>query len=522
MAIEKYDAGIKKLDDVRLNVKPLFLTLYHEYVFEGPCRFGKGPQLETEYDLMMAAEKKKGWLAQLKAAMPEDVVNLMEPVEIQRNEEFTTMDEMLGVLGEGHEDVDLYYIGYASRPYDLALEFAQRFKKPCAITQACCASAITSAEFIARGLEFYSFEDWEDATEYMNVLRTRKALSEAKVLCATRMTSTVSPSAPDSIIDPEKLTKKFGMRFRYVSAHEILDQTSYDDPMKNHCTPGRKGLNFDEEDRKEIEKQTKELIDGADANYMDEGDVRKSVEAWYGVHKFLNATQCNCYTMPCPDLCASRRLNEKQFTYCLNHSLNNEEGIPSACEYDLGAVFSKILLQNIARRPSYMGNTFTSPIRNGVRAPLPKALFFNPDSVDQKMVDLKELENVVLTFHSVPNRRWVGWDAPIRNYEIREFAHSGWGATIRYDFAKDAGQVITMCRIDPTCEKLLIAKGTVVDGIGFEDTNCSEGVFFQVKDSKDFFKKQAVVGNHVPLVYGDFEKELLELGELLGLEILHA
>ena len=161
---------------------------------------------------------------------------------------------------------------------------------------------------------------------------------------------------------------------------------------ENHCTPGRKGLNFDEEDRKEIEKQTKELIDGADANYMDEGDVRKSVEAWYGVHKFLNATQCNCYTMPCPDLCASRRLNEKQFTYCLNHSLNNEEGIPSACEYDLGAVFSKILLQNIARRPSYMGNTFTSPIRNGVRAPLPKALFFNPDSVDQKMVDLKELE----------------------------------------------------------------------------------------------------------------------------------
>ena len=57
--------AIKKLDDVRLNVKPIFLTLYHEYVFEGPCRFGDGMQLEKEFDLMMAAEKFKGWYKQL-------------------------------------------------------------------------------------------------------------------------------------------------------------------------------------------------------------------------------------------------------------------------------------------------------------------------------------------------------------------------------------------------------------------------------------------------------------------------
>lgn len=513
---------IKKLDDVRLNVKPMFLTLYHEYVFEGPCRFGNGIQLEKDFDLMMAAEKFKGWCRDLQAAMPEDVVNLLDPVEVQRDEQFLTTDEMLETLGEGHEEVDLYYIGYASRPYDLALEFAQRFNKPCAMTQACCASAITSAEFLARGLEFYSFEAWEDATAYMNILRTRKALREAKVLCATRMTSTVSVSSPDSVIDPEKLTDKFGMRFRYLSAHELLDQTSYDDPLQNHCTPGRQGLNLTKEDRIEIEKQTSELVGGAAECDMPEEAVQKSVEAYYAVQKFLDATQCNCFTIPCPDLCATRRLNQKQFTYCLNHSLNNENGIPSACEYDIGAVFSKVLLQNIARRPSYMGNCFTSPIRNGVRAPLPKALFFNPDSVDEKMVDLKQLENVVLTFHSVPNRRWLGYDAPIREYSIREFAHSGWGATIRYDFAHDTGQIITMCRIDPTCEKLFVAKGTVVDGIGYKDTNCSEGVFFQVKDGKDFFKKQAAVGNHMPLVYGDFEQDIIEIGTLLGLEIVRA
>ena len=169
--------AIKKLDGVRLNVKPMFLTLYHEYVFEGPCRFGEGMQLESEFDLHMAAEKFKGWYKQLQDAMPADVVNLLEPVKVERDENFLTTDEMLDKLCEGSEDVDLYYIGYASRPYDLALEFAQRTGKPCAITQACCASAITSAEFLSRGLEFYSFEDWADATEYMSVLRARKVLA---------------------------------------------------------------------------------------------------------------------------------------------------------------------------------------------------------------------------------------------------------------------------------------------------------------------------------------------------------
>ena len=52
--------AIKKHEEIRLNVKPIFLTLYHEYVFEGPCRFGEGIQLEKEFDLHMAAEKFKG------------------------------------------------------------------------------------------------------------------------------------------------------------------------------------------------------------------------------------------------------------------------------------------------------------------------------------------------------------------------------------------------------------------------------------------------------------------------------
>ena len=90
--------AIKKHEEIRLNVKPIFLTLYHEYVFEGPCRFGEGIQLEKEFDRHMAAEKFKGWYAQLQAAMPENVVNLLEPVKVERDENFLTKDEMIDKL----------------------------------------------------------------------------------------------------------------------------------------------------------------------------------------------------------------------------------------------------------------------------------------------------------------------------------------------------------------------------------------------------------------------------------------
>ena len=45
--------------------------------------------------------------------------------------------------------------------------------------------------------------------------------------------------------------------------------------MGNHCTPGRKGLNFTEEDAKEIERQTRELIDNAQEVRMSEEAVKK-------------------------------------------------------------------------------------------------------------------------------------------------------------------------------------------------------------------------------------------------------
>ena len=76
-----------------------------------------------------------------------------------------------------------------------------------------------------------------------------------------------------------------------------------------------------------------------------------------------------------------------------------------------------------------------------------------------------------------------------------------------------------MARISLDCKKMMIAKGTIVGGCGYDKQNCSLGVIFTVDNQKDFFKKQVRYGgNHMPLVYGDYTEELVMLAEMLGLE----
>ena len=42
--------------DVKLNICPILVTLHHDYIFEGPCRMGKGFELTKEFDDMANAQ----------------------------------------------------------------------------------------------------------------------------------------------------------------------------------------------------------------------------------------------------------------------------------------------------------------------------------------------------------------------------------------------------------------------------------------------------------------------------------
>ena len=115
-----------------------------------------------------------------------------------------------------------------------------------------------------------------------------------------------------------------------------------------------------------------------------------------------------------------------------------------------------------------------------------------------------------------------GYDAEPLSYDIRNYTASGWGPTMRHDFRENKGETLTMARISPDAKTLFVARGTVVAGTGEQMSGCTQGVLFMVKDSKDFFHKQCNVGNHVPMVMADCFDEIVELGHLLGLNVVTA
>ena len=325
-----------------------------------------------------------------------------------------------------------------------------------------------------------------------------------------------------NFVNLEHVTDVLGTQFTFVNIHELLDQTHVGKSGENYTLPGRAALNPTQEDVQEMEALADDLMGNAAECDMERKEILNSERFYITVKKMLDYYGCNAFAAPCPDACATRRLNEEHMTFCLTHSLLGEMGVPSACEYDIPAALSIAILSTFADAPAYMGNTtHDAKAMTTGRYGLPP--FFHTD-IDDKCLDVVKADpdNVILTWHAVPRRNMRGWDAPKAPYAIRPFAASGFGATLRYDFTQDAGTPITMCRISPACDKLFVAKGEIVGGVGYEDYSCSEGVFFRVKDGNDFFQKQLEVGNHVPLVYGDYFDQVVALGKQLGLEVITA
>ena len=514
-------AGIVKGKDIKLNVQPVTISIYHEYVFEGPCRFGEGEQLTKDYDLMRIAMIHKGFVDEVQEKLGSlDFINIMEPIVIKRDETFPVTDELLDEMGKDAAETDLYLIKFHPFGIDFALAFAQKYKKPLASVLQCCNDSGMVASLRPRGCEAYGWPSWEDAIEGMKVLRARKALANTRVLCVPRNNSNNSLSALDSFYHHDEVTERLGVQFRYYNLHEFMDQTNNVDPTTNPTLPGRRCDNINDEDEAEIAKLVDELMAGADECDMTAEDVFPSMKAHHLVNKLLEKLECNAFAAPCPDMCATRRLNENRFTLCLNHSLNNEQGICSACEYDLSALLSMELLCNLSLSAPYMGNTAVATYRKGEPvAPLVPlvTMQYEEGEVEESIAGL---ENVCYTFHATPPRNLKGFGTENAPYGLNSFAYSGWGATIRYDFAQDNGQVVTMCRFDPLCKKIFVCKGTIVGGMGYKAMNCSEGVFFQVEDSHRFLQCAGQVGNHIPLVYGDYVDDVVKLASMLDLEVI--
>lgn len=518
--------NFETLHDTTLKVRLVFFDIVHELPYEGPCRFGKGQELEREFDEMINNEVYKGIQMGIQYNIPEGV-ELLEPKRYMgHTENWRVSEEAMKSLCVGSEETDVYLASTTGRTGEMIVEFAQMVKKPVIFIGNDYGSTINTSAMLAHGIETYSFLCWDDFKKQLRVLRARKALANTRVLCVSRFGHDYSlHDSNDSFISLDKVTEVLGTKFRFANLHEVIDQIHEIDPTTNYTTPGRQQLNINAEDMKKVNAVIDELTNNAEPCAMERENMIPSIKMYQLVQKLLEANECNAFTANCPDACSTCRINKERFTFCITHSLNNEAGVPSACEYDIAAVVSKAALQAIASKPSYMGNTAVLTLPDGTLTEDGCVQHFSKDHVgEEKWNALRGVPNMVMTQHSVGNRKMKGFDEEGAKFAIRPFAYSGFGVTMRRDFDADAkeDQTITMCRFSPNCDKLFISKAKLTGGFGYDMDNCTHGALFQVNDTRTFYKGQIQVGNHIPFVYGDYYDEMAALGESLGLEVIYA
>ena len=506
---------VKKCMDVKLNVKPVFVFAQHKYYYEGPCRMAGGEALQPGVDSVVNGMLYQFMMGDAEKFMPE-CVNLMEPVMLEGSDDWDIKDSYFEELLKDREEVDMY-LALPFFPANMVFEeFAMRCKKPICIMPDVWEPA-RMAGLYSQGVELICEMTWEKVKQRMIILRAKKAIAKANLLLVSRFTYDLPVAgATDSFFNLRDVTEKLGTHFRTVNMHEFLDMLHPLTEEGNYTTPGRITPNITEDEIAELEDMADELLAGAEEADVEKKFLVNSLIGWKVTQKMMDEYDCCGAVIPCPDMCSTRRINKEQLTFCMTHSLNLEQGIPSACEYDVAAAVTMIAEICISGKAPYMGNTLPVVSTNGAPINL------SPLHIsEEEYAQVEDKENLYVMFHSTPHRKFNGIKEVDNSYALRHFAYdSGFGAIFRHNFDENKGQTITLARISADMKRMFLCKGTIVKSIGYDQHNCNGGFMFHVDDVEHVYKAQCKSGLHLPLIFGDYTEELKLLAAEYEMEVI--
>lgn len=500
--------------DMKVNVRPVYNVMLHDYAYEGPCRFGQADELTHEFDAMSAAAGFKRFSERVaKIAEGNPDINMLEPVMATVTDEFSYKEDVFEALGANIGEVDIFFMQAASPATSRLLgQMATRYDKPIILFNG--SGTITEgnvSHMHHRGFDkIFGAISWVQATQFMRMFKVKKALDNTRVLKLFRYES-------ENYLTDDCDAKGIKIDVTNVNVHEMFDMIHTGDGSGNYTLPLRTNIdNLDAEDDAEAERVADEIIAGADDVWMDRDKVVKSVRFNILCRKLMRRFNCNAFTGQCKECCATTRINEEEVTWCLGNSLNHEDRIASACEGDLNALRALTVMACISRKAPYQSNT--SPLVLDEDGTLLAPMWF------EQRPCIQEFPNqLYCNWHAVPNRKMKsGYDSDeMAPYAVGPFTSSKrFGATFRYDFAKDKGEVVTFLRFNPEGTKMLVTRSHILDGTGYERYGCPEGLYYRIENRDEFFQTQIEFGSHMVMSYGDYVQDLKDFAKIMGLEMI--
>lgn len=213
-------------------------------------------------------------------------------------------------------------------------------------------------------------------------------------------------------------------------------------------------------------------------------DVINGIKSYVVAQQLLQREQCDAITMDCLGALGRSKVSLP----CIAWSKMNDNGIPAACEADLGAVATHLLVQYLFDRPGFQQD----PV---------------PETVQQAIIGA----------HCTCATRLHGFDQDPEPYDI--VPHHGMrDATARPVWK--VGQRITCADVLPgnqkTPTRVLISAGEVLENMSVPPSGgCVVSVMAKFDNVEDVL---AFPGFHQLFFYGDYKRQLIQYCRLFNLE----
>jgi hypothetical protein len=306
--------------------------------------------------------------------------------------------------------------------------------------------------------------DYQDLNNYLGALSVKKKLGQTRML----ILNADYPHWERFICrvhgGQEAIKEKLGIELEYVRSEDVV----------------RRWENMDENRVKPIvEKWTREAEKIVEP---EENDLKAVAKLYLVMKDLLEENNAHAVTMaygegPLP-------------VPCFAYTNLRDEGTPSACEVDIISLLSMVILNYIANKPCFMGNTFI-------------------DANDGTLV----------LSHCVCPRKMEGYNVKPIPYTLRRYHREKFLGSLTAFVKMRKDQEVTICRLSGDLRSMLVARGKIVDCEEMDDdAYCRVKAKVKIENPKGFIHKTS--GNHHVMVYGDCREQLRRLNEILGIETI--
>lgn len=301
-----------------------------------------------------------------------------------------------------------------------------------------------------------------NSVEFLRALRVKKFLKQSKFLYIGEIPSFSAPNGP---YDFPAIEEQLGVRVRHIETNEFYRWFDH----------------FSEKEvKKELENWRKEFDEVLEP---DEQELMNATRVYLALRYLCEREDANGLTINC-----GRFTEERAVVPCLAFDRLIDEGIMCACEGDITAMLSTLILHAVSGRSVLMGNFGYRPGHNEAKK--------GEVTIEHDLIPLSMAQ--------------TGYR--IRDYHGRKFGVTGY-AEIKAD------EPMTLLNVNKFLSKISVIEGTVKyseDGI-----HCRIIIHMSVEGEIKRVPEIIVGSQHVSMTFGHWLRALKKVGFLLGFDVLH-